>query len=51
MAISNNENNGSLGAFEYGDITVDEGSRVSSDLVFDPQRKYLYVMTEHKVSL
>jgi plexin A len=40
---------GGRGAFEYGDITVDEGSRVSSDLVFDPQRMHLYAMTERKV--
>lgn len=40
---------GGRGASEYGDITVDEGSRVSSDLVFDPQRMHLYAMTERKV--
>ena len=39
------------GASEYGDITVDEGSTVSSDLVFDPQRMHLYAMTERKVGL
>ena len=38
------------GASEYGDITVDEGSRVSSDLHFDQQRMHLYVMTERKVN-
>ena len=38
-------------ASEYGDITVDEGSRVSSDLAFDPQRMHLYAMTERKVRL
>jgi len=38
------------GASEYGDISVDQGSPVSSDLVFDPQRMHLYVMTERKVS-
>ena len=38
------------GAFEYADIVVDEGSRISSDLVFDPQRMHLYAMTEHKVA-
>ena len=37
-------------AFEYDDITVDEGSRVSSDLAFDPNRMHLYVMTERKVN-
>ncbi len=42
---------GGRGAFEYGDITVDEGSRVSSDLVFDPQRMHLYAMTERKVKV
>ena len=36
-------------ASEYGDISVDEGSRVSSDLAFDPQRMHLYAMTERKV--
>lgn len=41
---------GGRGAFEYGDIAVDEGSRVSSDLVFDPQRMHLYAMTERKVT-
>ncbi len=39
------------GASEYGDITVDEGSRVSSDLHFDQQRMHLYVMTERKVNI
>ncbi len=37
--------------FEYADITVDEGKAVSSDLVFDPRRMHLYVMTENKVGL
>ena len=36
-------------ASEYGDVAVDEGSTVSSDLFFDPQRMHLYVMTERKV--
>ncbi len=32
------------------DIIVDEGSRVSSDMVFDREHKHLYVMTERKVN-
>ncbi len=40
---------GSRGTFEFGDITVDEGSPVSFDLVFGPQKMNLYVMTERKV--
>lgn len=40
----------STSAFEYGDITVDEGSPVNKDLHFDAQLMHLYVMTERKVS-
>lgn len=52
VVVENVKGDGSgRGAFEYGDISVDEGSRVSSDLVLDPQRMHLYVMTERKVGL
>ncbi|KAK4872260.1 hypothetical protein RN001_016384 [Aquatica leii] len=37
-------------ALEYGDLTVEEGSAVNSDLHFDSQLMHLYVMTERKVS-
>ena len=47
--LSNVKEDADRGAVEYDDITVDEGSRVSSDLVFDPQRMHLYAMTERKV--
>ena len=47
--MSNVKEDADGGAVEYDDITVDEGSRVSSDLVFDPQRMHLYAMTERKV--
>ncbi|KAF5306013.1 hypothetical protein FQR65_LT07506 [Abscondita terminalis] len=40
----------STSALEYGDLTVEEGSAVNSDLHFDSQLMHLYVMTERKVS-
>ena len=36
-------------AFEIGDITVDEGSEIRSDMSFDKSGEYLYVMTKDKV--
>lgn len=37
-------------ATKYGDLEVDPGSPVNSDLNFDPQSMHLYVMTKQKVS-
>ncbi len=52
MVIESGERDGEgRGAYEYDDITVDKGSRVSSDLIFDPQRMHLYVLTDRKIAL
>lgn len=37
-------------ALEYGDLAIDPGSPVNSDLLFDTQLLHLYVMTEKRVS-
>lgn len=37
-------------ALEYADLTIDEGSPVNSDLLFDSTMNYLYVMTERKLT-
>ncbi|XP_037069862.1 plexin-A2-like [Pollicipes pollicipes] len=41
---------GKVAAVEYGDLTVQQNSRVQADLRFDARRQHLYVMTEKKVS-
>ncbi|XP_076307717.1 plexin-A2-like isoform X1 [Tachypleus tridentatus] len=38
-------------AFEYSDITIDEGSPVNQDLTFDQSKHNLYVLTERKLSM
>ncbi|XP_003737136.3 plexin-A4 [Galendromus occidentalis] len=37
-------------AFEYADIALDEGKPVQPDMLFDREHKYVYVMTEKKIT-
>lgn len=37
-------------ATEYADITIDEGSRINSDMFFDKKEMHIYVMSERKLS-
>lgn len=37
-------------AFEYADIPLDVGKAVQPDMLFDRDHKFVYVMTEKKVS-